>query len=426
MEAKEAFYAGHAGTTRAEVAAACCALPAAVLLRKGLGRPASRRLDVLALVGPALLALLEVLPLPAVLGACAAAGAAAVARGSPSPGGGAAGPPPRHRGFVTEFRGGLLLWTALCILAVDFRSFPRRFAKAETFGLGLMDVGVGGFVVSNAVVEKPGPGGRRAGRALPLLALWAGRLASLRAVDYHEHVGEYGVHWNFFATLAVVQLLAAAVPAALAGPAPRAALGLTVVAAHQAALSRGLSGFVMSADRDGRSLVALNKEGLCSLPGYWGLHLLGHAGGAALGLRGGKPWGPADRRRAAARLGGAGLALWGLSAALEARVEPISRRSANAAYVCFTLAYCALTLALLAAVELATGALRPVATLAAFNRNGLAAFLTCNLLTGLVNLTVDTLAVGPAAAFAVMLGYALLACALVLGLQDRNIVTRRW
>ena len=47
-------------------------------------------------------------------------------------------------------------------------------------------------------------------------------------------------------------------------------------------------------------------------------------------------------------------------------------------------------------------------------------------LTGLVNLTVDTLAVGPAAAFAVMLGYALLACALVLGLQDRNVRTRWW
>lgn len=38
------------------------------------------------------------------------------------------------------------------------------------------------------------------------------RLLFTRWVDYQQPVGEYGVHWNFFFTLAAVRLLTAAVP----------------------------------------------------------------------------------------------------------------------------------------------------------------------------------------------------------------------
>lgn len=38
------------------------------------------------------------------------------------------------------------------------------------------------------------------------------RLVFTRGVDYQQPVGEYGVHWNFFFTLAAVKLLTAAVP----------------------------------------------------------------------------------------------------------------------------------------------------------------------------------------------------------------------
>ena len=48
--------------------------------------------------------------------------------------------------YLTNYRASMLLVTAICILGVDFRVFPRRFAKTEEFGFGLMDIGVGSFV----------------------------------------------------------------------------------------------------------------------------------------------------------------------------------------------------------------------------------------------------------------------------------------
>lgn len=63
-----------------------------------------------------------------------------------------------RRPFISYFRGQTLLATAVAILAVDFTIFPRRFAKTETYGTGLMDTGVGLFVVVNAVVSPEARG----------------------------------------------------------------------------------------------------------------------------------------------------------------------------------------------------------------------------------------------------------------------------
>ena len=60
--------------------------------------------------------------------------------------------------FVTNFRSYANIATAVCILAVDFVIFPRRFCKTETYGTGLMDIAVGGFVVANSIVSPEARG----------------------------------------------------------------------------------------------------------------------------------------------------------------------------------------------------------------------------------------------------------------------------
>ena len=41
---------------------------------------------------------------------------------------------------------------------------------------------------------------------IPLIVLGCIRLVATRGVEYQEHVSEYGVHWNFFFTLAIVKV----------------------------------------------------------------------------------------------------------------------------------------------------------------------------------------------------------------------------
>ena len=40
--------------------------------------------------------------------------------------------------YITNYRASMLLITTICILAVDFPVFPRRLAKTENFGFGML------------------------------------------------------------------------------------------------------------------------------------------------------------------------------------------------------------------------------------------------------------------------------------------------
>ncbi|BGP37588.1 Glucosaminyl phosphatidylinositol (GlcN-PI) nositol acylation protein [Rhodotorula kratochvilovae] len=104
--------------------------------------------------------------------------------------------------FVTSYRAIMMVLTVLCILAVDFRAFPREFAKAETWGTSLMDLGVGSFVFSlgltgalpllRAPANAPPLSPRGYARALarsvrkcaPLVALGLVRVAMVKGVEY--------------------------------------------------------------------------------------------------------------------------------------------------------------------------------------------------------------------------------------------------
>ncbi|KAF8893060.1 GWT1-domain-containing protein [Infundibulicybe gibba] len=177
---------------------------------------------------------------------------------------------------LTTYRAHMMLMTVLAILAVDFPVFPRALAKCESFGVSLMDLGVGSFVFSQGVVSSIPLLKDRSylnsplqpklfsiiRRALPVIFLGLVRVLLVKGTEYPEHVSEYGVHWNFFITLALLPILER-------------------YATQQFILSfMGMQNFVLNAPR--KDIFSANKEGIISLTGYLAIHLLGLSTGTIL------------------------------------------------------------------------------------------------------------------------------------------------
>ncbi|KAL6304631.1 GWT1-domain-containing protein [Sparassis latifolia] len=191
---------------------------------------------------------------------------------------------------LTTYRAHMLLLTFLCILAVDFPIFPRSLAKCETFGASLMDVGVGSFVFSSGIVsaipliKTPSYLSEPlipkvivvTRKCAPLMLLGVLRTLSVKGVEYPS---EYGVHWNFFFTLAFVPILQVLLHPLMLRL-PISLLGVLVSLFQQLILSAGLMGFVLTSPRVG--LIGANKEGIVSLTGYLAIYLLGISTGTVV------------------------------------------------------------------------------------------------------------------------------------------------
>ncbi|KAH9534507.1 hypothetical protein CY35_17G009000 [Sphagnum magellanicum] len=314
----------------------------------------------------------------------------------------------------------MMLVTCVTILAVDFTVFPRRYAKTETYGTGLMDIGVGSFVVANALVSRqarslpPSKYGGVLRNVSPLLILGLARLIVTKGVDYQEHVAEYGVHWNFFFTLAGVALLTSLihVPPTYCG-----SLGIAILSVYQMLLSGGLNRYLLSSER-GPGFLSLNKEGVASTFGYWGLYLISIQLGHYLNFKHasilGWFWQMSNTQKggmgtmsqwwAAADIGLLDLALWLLTICMDHTVERISRRTCNLAYVLFVLAQNFEVIGIFMVADLLVPP-KPILVLEIFNHNLLPTFLLANLLTGLVNMSMHTIFVSSSKAFATLLAY---------------------
>ena len=324
--------------------------------------------------------------------------------------------------FVSLYRSTMMVATCTAILAVDFPVFPRSYAKTETFGTSMMDVGVGSFLLSNALVFNTKGGGRAGGLLaflkglLPLLCLGIGRLVMVKASNYQEHVSEYGMHWNFFFTLLVVMLLFRLLPPlapALIGPA-----GVLVVVLYQLVLSGGVFGASLSdyIVREERTdwFFDMNREGIASSFGYLSLFMLGVAIGHLL-LKNRAGASASSWYLAWAWLVVLAVAGYGALAYVEAAIQPVSRRMANLPYVLFVFAYNMQQLASFLFIDLF---LPPgggvIAT--AINKHPLATFLAANILTGTVNGMMQTIYASTATSLAVLAVYTFAVSVGVVGL----------
>jgi phosphatidylinositol glycan class W len=358
----------------------------------------------------------------------------------------------------------MLLVTCLGILAVDFRLFPRRFAKVETWGTSLMDLGVGSFVFSGGVVAARPILERATGKAallrkrlffsmrhaLPLFVLGIIRMLSVKGLHYAEHVTEYGVDWNFFFTLGLLPPFVAVLQSVSKMVPSYAALAILLGVFHQVVLkSTSLKEYILLAPRT--NLISMNREGLCSFVGYLAIFLAGQDAGMYMLPRHRDPHSTSTPRIQRSLLL-VTMAVWsGIWAILYYfTTDPIygaglvvSRRLANLPYIPWIvafnctqiLAYCLIESLFFPSAVNASDVKKEkeaykIATskiLKSFNRNGLALFSIANLLTGLINMTINTLDVGSVAAMGILVGYAIILASIAIGLDTWSILgERRW
>ena len=359
------------------------------------------------------------------------------------------------RPFITTYRSSMMVITCIAILAVDFPVFPRRFAKVENWGTSLMDLGVGSFVFSAGVVSARsvlrsgrsiGPLWRRllssVRHSIPLIVLGLVRLYSVKGLDYAEHVTEYGVHWNFFFTLGFLPPFAEVFDSLTAFVPWYDALALGVAVSYQIALeSTDLKAYILVSPR-GPDLLSKNREGVFSFLGYLAIFLAGRATGVrAIPSSTSSASSPAQDRKsvlgklAIQSLVWSGLFFFNSTYAMGYGAGlPVSRRLANMPYVLWVCAFNNAQLLLFCLLETVfffgkQGKVEDVSfatsrILSAFNRNGLAIFLIANLLTGLVNLGVNTLDASTPQALAILIGYSALLTAVALWLDKMNLVLR--
>jgi len=341
---------------------------------------------------------------------------------------------PRSRknlAFVSNFRGSLVLLTCMSILFVDFTVFPRYHAKTENQGVSLMDIGIGAFVFSSGLTSRFARGLSMAGhsprntlRVVVVAALGLGRLLCLRALDYHEHTSEYGVHWNFFVTLAFVWLNADTLHG-LVPPKPIPILAAAMLVLYRCVLAwSDLEEVVLSSPRT--NIVEANREGILSVLGFTALYLIAESISLNVLFRHGS--GPSHKipLGALGTIASSAVGLYIVLVSLDR--APVSRRLTNPAYIVVVLAICTTVLFAFALVERAlqtmprsdearkkyeyaahSSSLSVVFD--AFSRNQLPLFLAANILTGAVNLTFYTIHMPNGQALALLAMYT---CALIL------------
>ncbi|OCT91879.1 phosphatidylinositol-glycan biosynthesis class W protein [Xenopus laevis] len=376
---------------------------------------------------------------------------------------------------VTNFRVFLNILTAIAILAVDFPIYPRRYAKTETYGTGVMDLGVGGFIFANAIVSPEAKARenlfcnrfsnlkKQLVSVWPFLILGFGRLISVKKADYHEHVSEYGLHWNFFFTLAVVRVLASFLLAVF--PTQKSwVVAATSVSLYQVALeTTGLKDFVFyGSDGKGTRVGFLNanREGIVSVTGYVALYMAGVQVGVYV-LK--KRAVLKDLITALWTLIIIALSLFAILHLFQMYIEPVSRRLANLTFFIWTIAQCLSLLCfiflsdllIVFAKFLVTGSRIPgtwvicnssfstknqsikrtedkesiknnFCLIQAISRNPLLFFLLSNVMTGLVNIVMNTMNTTSFLSLLVLVLYMFFTCLIVYFLHVNNVNVKWW
>lgn len=324
--------------------------------------------------------------------------------------------------YISSFKAHTLIGTVISILAVDFTVYPRRYCKTEVYGTGLMDVGVGLFILSNAVVSPEARnmtisckvGFHRVWKSVfsswPLLLLGIVRTVVTKGIEYQEHVTEYGTHWNFFFTLAAVKIFSSITSYILPHRYWKFLAALFATVYQYCLTSRGLNQYIQQGfdGHGGRhGFIDSNREGILSNLGYFVLYLLGVEIGVMIFQK--------ERHTILDNFTlFLQLSMYGIMAftalPFVTHIEPVSRRFVNLPYIIWVIGVGLQQIASFLLVDLIfkfVDYLRSTkecknnssqvcySLIESVNYNSLLYFLLANFLTGMVNLTLKTILVPP-------------------------------
>ena len=362
------------------------------------------------------------------------------------------------RNLFTIYRSAIAYMTFIAILAVDFNVFPRRFAKTETSGCGLMDLGAASYVLSGAMCSKYARSGQYTyqsfwtsmKKSLPIIILGCIRFLTTKGIEYQEHASEYGIHWNFYFTLASISIIIPSI--SYRNRKLVCSLFFVVTAIYQLSLSNGLQEVIESYPRvidniDNDYMIysiivnvfAANREGIFGCIGYAALYVTGEEISAYC------IWSPVKARfrnskknddnmlmleksqsrllekSMGVRLQSTTVILWALYYIVTQLLSiSVSRRSTNTSFIvwCLAVNVSILLSIYFVMVRFEAPTKMPFPIFLAVNRNGLVMFLLANLLTGAVNLTINTLNTHDCAAAFIIFAY-LLAIGIIALIFDK-------
>jgi len=313
--------------------------------------------------------------------------------------------------FLTYYRSAMMILTCINILAVDFPVYPLEFAKTENFGISLMDIGVGSCVFSMSLVSVKVPYDKNVKKkffsrivlalkaVFPILALGMVRTLVVKFSNYQEHVTEYGVYWNFFITLAFIGLFTSVVDIDVKY---LEWAGAILILIYQIILYLGVEEYIIT-EHPRTNFLSQNKEGIFSLIGYTSLFYLGAKIGYYIREKT-RSW-----KHKVYVLAIITLLTWFLAYFLENFLHlPPSRRMANLTYVLYVLSINLLVLILCLMIDIFSniGQVGVIFQSISYQRNSqLIVFLIANVLTGIINKSIFTLAASNTLSLVILSGY---------------------
>lgn len=366
--------------------------------------------------------------------------------------------------FLNTYRAMVNLCTIIVILAVDFsKIFPPRFHKRYTNGFSLMDTGVGSFIFSHAIVCPESRFNvikesrlQRIKNCLMsssmLIILGCGRLFVTWLTNYSVSEDEYGKHWNFFFTLACVKVITTVILCLLPFSTIKYSWIMAIILGigYQAYLTLfSFRDWIIIGDNGDGSytggFIHANRPGLFSSIGYCSLYLFGLQIGRMV-FSEKNSWFDNIRciEKLAVTAAAAGFCTW----LLHSQVDKCSRMTANLTYVTWQITHNTILLlgsyvvdiicAMYSTPEdmLISGQCEKCSDrkssptccclVSAINRNQLFFFLIGNVLTGVVNLLIDTRAVSELLAVGALFTYGSVVCGVTCLLFVLNINTKFW